>query len=59
VVDTKLIGALIDLGRTQHDVHWGRFLVSAANLTVVAVMVAVFVLAIFLPYPRRAGRRPR
>jgi hypothetical protein len=57
MVETLLVGALIDLGGTQHDIRWGRFLVSAANLTVVAVMVGVFVAAIFLPYPRRGRRR--
>ena len=56
MVAATILGALIDLGGLQHSVHWGRFTISVANLTVIAVMLAVFVLAIFLPYPRRARR---
>ena len=56
MLDLSLLGAVIDLNGPQRSVHWGRFLMSLANLTVIAVMVAVFVLAIFLPYP---GRRRR
>jgi hypothetical protein len=48
-----LLGALIELGGSGHYVSWGRLSISLANLTVVGVMVAVFVLAILLPHPRR------
>jgi len=53
-----ILAALVDLSGPQHNVHWGRFLISLANLTVIAVMVVIFVLAIFLPSPGHA-RRPR
>ena len=47
-----LLAALIDLDGRPHYVHSGWFLISVANLGVVVAMVAVFVLAIFLPFPR-------
>ncbi len=56
MVATSLLGALIDLSGPAHYLHWGRLSMSFANLALVAVMVAIFVLAIFLPYPRRFGR---
>ena len=55
MVATTLLAALIDLSGHQHYVHWGRLSVSAGNLAVVAIMVAIFVLAVLLP-PRRARR---
>jgi hypothetical protein len=35
--------------------HWGVIQISAANLTVIVLMLVVFALALFLPFP---GRRP-
>jgi hypothetical protein len=37
-------------------VHWGVLQISAANLIVIALMVAAFLAALFLPFP---GRRRR
>jgi hypothetical protein len=45
------LGALIDLNGIPRYVHSGWFLISDANLIVVALMIAVFFLAIFLPFP--------
>ena len=56
MVAATLLGALIDLSGPQQGVHWGRLSISLANLTVIVVMLAVFVLAIYLPYPRRPRR---
>ena len=56
MVATTIFGALIDLSGPQYGVHWGRLSISLANLAVIGVMIAVFVLAIFVPYPRRARR---
>jgi hypothetical protein len=53
-----LLAALINLGGTGHYVHWGFIQISVANLIVIILMVVVFVLAIFLPFPRH-GRRDR
>jgi len=49
---TAVVGALIDLNGRPHYLHSGWFLISVANLIVIAAMIAVFVLAIFLPFPR-------
>ena len=46
-----LLGAVIDLNGTPDYVHSGWFLISDANLVVIGLMIAVFVLAIFLPFP--------
>lgn len=35
--------------------HWGVIQISLANLIVIALMVAIFVLALILPFPH--GRR--
>ena len=48
-----LIAALINLNGTGHYIHWGFIQISAANLVVIILMIAVFVLAILLPFPRR------
>ncbi len=48
-----LVAALINLKGPGHYVHWGFIQISVANLVVIVLMVAVFVLAILLPFPRR------
>jgi len=50
------IGALVNLNHPAHYFHWGWFQISVANLLVIVLMLAVFVLALFLPFP---GRRVR
>ncbi len=52
----ELLAALINLNGPGHYVHWGFIQISVANLVVILLMVAVFVLAILLPFPRRKGR---
>ncbi len=51
-----LVGALVNLNHPAHTIHWGWFLISVANLVVIALMVVVFIVAIALPFPGR--RRP-
>jgi hypothetical protein len=46
-----VLGAVIDLNGRPHYVHSGWFLISYANLGVIIAMIAVFVLAIALPFP--------
>jgi hypothetical protein len=46
-----LLAAVIDLNGKPDYVHSGWFLISDANLVVIGLMIAVFVLAIFLPFP--------
>ncbi len=43
--------AAIDLNGAPRYVHEGWFLISDANLIVVALMIGVFALAIWLPFP--------
>ena len=51
-----LLAALINLNGSGHYLHWGFIEISAANLTVILLMIVVFVLALLLPFPRRKGR---
>lgn len=50
-----LLASLINLNGPGHYVHWGFIQISVANLVVILLMIAVFVLAILLPFPRRKG----
>jgi hypothetical protein len=47
----------VDLNHTGHYLHWGVIQISIANLVVIAVMLAMFVLAIVLPFPKDRGKR--
>jgi hypothetical protein len=53
----SVIAALIDLNGRPHYLHSGWFLISVANLVVIGAMIAVFVLAILLPFPHGEKRR--
>jgi hypothetical protein len=48
-----LVAAIINLNGPGHYVHWGFVQISVANLVVILLMIAIFVLAILLPFPRR------
>jgi hypothetical protein len=37
-------------------VHWGVIQISAANLVVIALMLLVFAIALFAPFPGRKRR---
>jgi uncharacterized membrane protein len=52
----QILGALVNLGRPAHYVHWHSFQMSVSNVVVILLMLAVFALAILLPFPGR-GRR--
>ena len=45
------------LGGRGHYISWGFVKLSLANLVVIALMVAVFVLALVVPFP--SGKRDR
>jgi len=47
-----LLAALVNLNGRPHYLHSGWFLISIANLVVILAMIAVFALAIALPFPR-------
>jgi hypothetical protein len=52
-----LLGALIDLHKPAHVVHWHFFQMSVANIVAILLMLVVFALAILVPFPgsRRAS----
>jgi hypothetical protein len=50
-----LVAVPVNLDHPGHYLHWGVIQLSVANLVVIAVMVAVFALALLLPFP--SGRR--
>jgi hypothetical protein len=52
----RLIGAVINLDGRPRYVHSGWFLISVANLVIILAMIAVFALAIALPFPRERKR---
>ncbi len=50
--EANLASAVINLNHPDHYFHWGFVLISEANLVVVAIMLALFVAAIALPFMR-------
>jgi hypothetical protein len=52
-----IVSALVNLDGRPRYVHSGWFLISVANLAVVIAMIAVFVLAIVIPFPRGKKRQ--
>jgi len=54
---TALLAALINLNGRPHYLHSGWFLISVANLAVIVTMIVVFVLAIFVPFPRDKSKQ--
>jgi hypothetical protein len=51
---------LLALGGLQRTLHWGVLQISWANAAVILLMIAVFVAAVLLPFPRgSAGTPPR
>ncbi|HZC70109.1 MAG TPA: hypothetical protein VE442_05410 [Jatrophihabitans sp.] len=47
----------VNLNGPGHYVHWGVIQISVANLVVIAVMIALFVAAILLPFPKDRDRK--
>jgi hypothetical protein len=52
-----LIAAVVNLDGRPRYVHSGWFLISVANLVVVISMIAVFAIAIAIPFPRGKRRK--
>jgi len=46
----------VGLNGTGYYVHWGFIQLSLANLVVIALMVVVFALALFVPFPGHKDR---
>ena len=51
-----VIGALVDLNRPDHYIHWGFIQMSMANLLLIALMILVFVAAILIPFRSHRGQ---
>lgn len=51
------MGAVFNLNDPAHVVHWHFFQMSVSNIVVIVAMLAVFVLAILLPFPGAARRQ--
>ena len=51
MVEPTILGAVVNLNGSPRYVHQGWFLISYANLSVILLMIAVFALAIWLPFP--------
>ena len=51
-LDIGILPALIDLNGRPRYLHSGWFLISIGNLVVILAMILVFVLAIWVPFPR-------
>jgi hypothetical protein len=56
-----ILAAAVNLSRPGSYVHWSIFSVSVANLSLIAVMIVIFGVALFLPFPTgevRPGAEP-
>ncbi len=47
----------INLNHPGRYVHWGVIQISVSNLVVIGIMVALFIAALFLPFPGSGGHR--
>jgi hypothetical protein len=53
---TSAVVRAINLDHPPHYVHWHFFVMSVPNIIVIVLMIAVFVAAILLPFPRRRSQ---
>lgn len=53
VAISLVLAAIFDLSHPADYVHWHFFRMSVANLVVILLMIAVFVAAIVIPFPKR------
>ncbi len=49
--------ALFPLDHPGHYLHWHVFEISAANATVIVLMMLTFIAALLLPFPGRRRRK--
>ncbi len=52
-----MLAAVFNLNHPAHTVDWHFIHLSVANVVVIAVMLAVFALALVLPFPGAERRR--
>jgi len=50
---TPVFGAVFDLSHEADYLHWNFFQMSVPNVVVILLMIAVFVAAILIPFPKR------
>jgi hypothetical protein len=50
---TLVLGALFNLNGPAHYLSWHFFQMSVSNFVVILLMIAVFIAAILIPFPRR------
>jgi hypothetical protein len=48
-----VFAAIFDLSHPARYLHWHFFQMSVANVVVILLMIAVFVAAILIPFPKR------
>ena len=53
---TSLLASLIDLNGRPRYIHSGWFLISIANLVVILTMIAVFAVALVVPFPKDGSK---
>ncbi len=53
----NVMGAVFNLNNPAHVVHWHFFQMSVSNVVVIVAMLAVFAIAILLPFPGAARRQ--
>ena len=46
----------VDLNNPGYYIHWGFIQISLANLIVILLMIVVFAVALFAPFPGRRNR---
>ncbi len=51
-----VLASVVNLDKPGHYVHWWVIQLSVANLVVIALMVAVFILALVVPFPKPHDR---
>jgi len=56
---SAMLAAIVNLDHPDHYLHWGFILISVANLIVIVVLLALFILAISLPFLKTRLLPPR
>jgi hypothetical protein len=56
-VTSRVLASPVDLDTTGHYLTWGFVQISVANLVIIIIIGAVFLAALFVPFPgsRRRG----
>lgn len=52
-----VVAALVNLDHPAHFIQWGWFQISVANLVVIVLMLVIFAIALFVPFPRDRSAR--